>query len=125
MRIGNSNTAADEGAALIKLGVKTATSFLLWAYQAANKPFPTVGSLNIVIDGHGDPVCVIETLSVDIQAFADVDAAFAYDYGEWDRTLESWRAHCWEFSATRCHAVGKAPMPEMPLVCERFAVVYP
>ena len=123
-QIGNSPEAADEGAALIKQGVKTATSSLLWVYQATNKPLPAVGSLSIVTDGLGDPVCVVETITVDIKGFAEVDAAFAYDYGEWDRTLETWRAHCWEFNAPRCHALGKAPTPGMPLVCERFTVVY-
>jgi uncharacterized protein YhfF len=124
-RIGNNPEAADEGAALIKQGVKTATSSLLWVYQATNKPLPEVGSLSIVIGGRGEPICVVETITVEIKGFAEVDAAFAYDYGEWDRTLETWRAHCWEFNAPRCHPLGKAPAPEMPLVCERFTVVYP
>jgi uncharacterized protein YhfF len=123
--VGNSPEAADEGSALIKQGVKTATSSLLWVYQATNKPPPEVGSLSIVIDGRGEPVCMVETIAVEIKGFAEVDAAFAYDYGEWDRTLATWRAHCWEFNAPRCHALGKAPTPEMPLVCERFTVVYP
>jgi uncharacterized protein YhfF len=43
-RIGNSPEAADEGAALIKHGVKTATSSLLWVYQATNKPLPTAAA---------------------------------------------------------------------------------
>ena len=124
-RIGNSPEGADTGAALIKQGLKTATSSLLWAYEATNKPLPEVGSLSIVTDSRGDPVCVIETLAVEVKAFADVDEPFAYDYGEWDRTLATWRARCWELNAPRCHALGKVPTPEMPLVCERFAVVYP
>ncbi len=124
-RIGNSPEGADEGAALIKQGLKTATTSLLWAYEATNKSLPAVGSLSIVTDGRGDPVCVIETFAVDVKAFADVDETFAYDYGEWDRTLETWRARCWEFNALRCHALGKVPTPGMPLVCERFNVVYP
>jgi len=123
-RIGNTPEGADEGAALIKQ-VKTATSSLLWAYEAANKPLPEVGSLSMVTDGDGNPVCVVETIAVDIKGFAEVDAAFAYDYGEWDSTLETWRARCWEFNAPRCPALGKIPTPEMPLVCERFTVVYP
>src|SRR5262245_46494917 len=45
--------------------------------------------------------------------------------GEWDRTLENCRAHCWEFNAPRWRALGKAPTPEVSLVCERFSVVYP
>lgn len=124
-RIGNSPEGADEGAALIKQGLKTATSSLLWAYEATNRSLPEVGSLSIVIDGRGDPVCVIQTLTVDVKTFAEVDETFAYDYGEWDRTLETWRARCWEFNAPRCRALGKVPTPGMPLVCERFAVVYP
>lgn len=124
-QIGNSPEAADEGATLITQRVKTATSSLLWTYQATNKPLPAVGSLSIVTDGRGQPVCVVETIAVEMKGFADVDAAFAYDYGEWDRTLETWRAHCWAYNVPRCHAVGKAPTPEMPLVCERFKVVYP
>jgi uncharacterized protein YhfF len=46
-RIGNSPEGADEGAALIRQGLKTATSSLLWAYEATNKPLPQVGSLSI------------------------------------------------------------------------------
>ena len=124
-RIGNSPEAADDGAARVRQGVKTTTSSLLWGNEATHKPLPEVGSRSIVTDGRGDPVCVVETIAVEIKSFAEVDAAFAYDYGEWDRTLETWRTRCWELNAPRCHALGKAPTPEMPLVCERFAVVYP
>lgn len=125
LRIGNTREGADEGAALIKRGVKTATSSLLWTYEVVNKPLPAVGSLSIVTDGEGDPVCVVETIAVDIRPLRDVDAAFAHDYGEWDRTLETWRARCWDLNAPRCRALGRIPTPDMPLVCERFRVVYP
>jgi uncharacterized protein YhfF len=124
-QIGNSPEAADAGAALIEQGVKTATSSLLWVYQATNKPLPVIGALSIVTDGRGNPVCIVETIAVEIKGFTDVYAAFAFAYGEWARTLETWRAHRWAFNAPRCHATGKAPTPEMPLACERFAVVYP
>lgn len=123
--IGESAESADEGATLIKQGMKTATSTLLWEYRAANKPLPEVGSLSIVTDGSGCPVCVVETVAVEIRGFADVDASFARDYGEWDGTLESWRAACWAYYTEQCRALGKAPTPDMPLVCERFHVVYP
>jgi uncharacterized protein YhfF len=124
-QIGDSPEGADKGAALIKQGVKTTTSSLLWEYEATSKPLPAVGSLSIVTDGRGDPVCVVETTAVDIKGFNEVDAAFAYDYGEWDRTLETWRTRCWEFYAPYCLSIGKAPTPELPLVCECFTVVYP
>ena len=124
-RIGDSEHTADEGANLIKQGGKTTTSSLLWEYEVANKSLPQVGSLSIVEDGRGNPVCIVETTWVAIKKFAEVDAQFAYDYGEWDRTLESWREHCWVYYEAQCRSIGKAATPEMPLVCERFRVVYP
>jgi uncharacterized protein YhfF len=42
--------------------VKTATSSLLWTYEALNKPPPEVGSLSIVTDGDGGPGCVVEKI---------------------------------------------------------------
>jgi len=124
-RVGDSEKSADEGAALIKRGVKTTTSSLLWEYRAANKPLPQVGSLSIVANGKGDPVCIVETTWLVITNFLAVDAQFAYEYGEWDRTLESWRAHCWAYYAEQCCSLGRQPAQDMPLVCERFKVVYP
>jgi uncharacterized protein YhfF len=124
-RVGDSERSADEGAALIKQGVKTATSSLLWEYHAANKPLPRLGSLSIVEDGKGDPVCIVETTWLTIIKFIDVDAQFAYEYGEWDRTLESWREHCWAYYTDQCRSLGRHVAPEMLLVCERFKVVYP
>ena len=123
--IGSSRRSADEGAALIRSGVKTTTSSLVWDYVAEKKPMPDVGSLSIVADGNGDPVCVVETTALEIKPLRDVDAQFAYDYGEGDRTLEGWRADCLAHNGPRCLALGKSATDEMPLLCERFVVVYP
>ena len=41
--IGNTSKSADAGAALIQSGVKTATSSLVWDYEASNKPMPELG----------------------------------------------------------------------------------
>jgi uncharacterized protein YhfF len=123
-QIGDSEQSADEGADLIKQGRKTTTSSLLWECEVANKPLPQVGSLSIVEDGRGNPVCIVETTWLAVKTFAEVDAQFASDYGEWDCTLESWRAHCWVYYEEQCRSLGKFATPEMPLVCERFRVVY-
>ena len=54
--------------------------------QRHGQAVPEVGSLSIDIGSDGDPVCVVETTEVHIRGFAEVDAAFAYNYGEWDRS---------------------------------------
>ena len=123
--IGNTPNSADAGADLILRGIKTTTSSLLWEYDATNKPRPYEGALNIVEDGRGAPVCIVETVMVEIRPFSEIDAQFAYDYGEWDRTLATWYEGCWSYYSAEARALGREPSPDMPLVCERFRVVYP
>jgi len=124
-RIGDSEESADAGAALIRNGTKTATSALLWQYQADDQSPPRAGSLSIVENDRGEPVCIVETTQVEIRRFADVDAGFARDYGEWDGTLETWRRKCWAYYSACCRELDREPSQDMLLVCERFRVVYP
>lgn len=123
-RVGLSAENADQGAQLILSGTKTSTSSLHYEYEALNKRLPEVGSLSVLADGRGVPACVVQTDEVEVKPFSDVDAQFAYDYGEWDRTLETWREHCWSYYAEQCNYLGIAPSEDMLLVCERFSVVY-
>ncbi len=114
---------ADRLGALVVAGIKTATCSALWEYEHDNSPLPLVGDLGIVIDGCGAPLCLIETTDVRVQTFEDVPADFAYAEGEDDRTLASWRAAHWDFFAAFLPRIGRVPARDMPLVCERFAVL--
>jgi uncharacterized protein YhfF len=70
--------------------VKRATATLLRDFETGAEPvFPRPGYLWILIDGAGGPVRVVRTTQVDVVEFADVDAAFAWDEGEGDRSLSS------------------------------------
>ncbi|GAB4476263.1 MAG: ASCH domain-containing protein [Anaerolineae bacterium] len=121
---GDSPALADELAALVVMGRKTATCGALYAYQVDGEPLPQVGGLSIITDGQGQPQCVIETIEVTITPFNRVDAAFAYEEGEDDRTLESWRRAHWTFFTRESAALGYELSEEMPLVCERFRMIY-
>ncbi len=124
-RVGDDAASADTGAQLILAGAKTATSSLLWGYESSGEAPPEAGSLSILEDGAGAPVCVVETTRVEIVPFADVEADFAADYGEWDGTLTRWRRECWAYYAAECRDLGREPADDMPLVCEWFEVVDP
>ncbi len=124
-RIGDNKEGADEGARLVLSGRKTASSSLLWEYEATGRPPPSVGGLSILEDGEGRPVCVFETTEVELRHFDTVDTAFAADYGEWDGSLETWRRQSWQYYAAVCAGLGREPAEDMLLVCERFRVVYP
>ena len=85
---------------------------------------PEPGDLMIITDWDGRPLCIIETTEVTIRPYNHVDARFAYDEGEGDRSLAYWRAAHRRFFSRTLPAIGKEFATDMPLVCERFRVVY-
>jgi uncharacterized protein YhfF len=121
---GDTPELADELAALVLAGTKTATCSALWEYEAGNEPIPRVGDLWMVLDGQGVPLCIVETTEVAIRAFDQVDARFARDEGEGDRSLAYWRKAHRDFFTRSLAAIGREPTSAMPLVCERFRVIY-
>lgn len=121
----SSRELANELAGLVVKGVKTATSALVWENEVSGQPTVQPGNLSIVTDWDGHPVCIMETTEVRILPFNEVDAQFVYDYGEEERTLEWWQTVMWESYTRICTELGKEPRPDMPVICERFRVVYP
>ena len=123
-RFGNTEQMANELAALVLSGVKTATSSLLWTIEQEKKPLMQAGDYSMVTDWKHHPVCIIQTTEVNIVPFKEIDAQFAYDYGEGERILAWWKQHVWDYYRQECAHLGRPATEEMPLVCERFQVVY-
>lgn len=123
-QFGDSAALADELGSLILKGVKTATCSTVWEWEAAGSELPKVGAKTIVLDGSDRPLCIIETTEVTLRAFDEVNAQFAYEEGEYDRSLESWREEHWKYFSRVLPHIGKQPTPQMLLVCERFRIVY-
>lgn len=123
-QFGDSPEMANELGQLVLAGTKTATCSALWEWEAEHSPLPTVGLKTIVVDGSGTPFCIIETTEVNICPFDQIDAQFAYDEGEDDRTLESWKREHWKYFSRALPKIGKEPTHNMLLVCERFQIVY-
>ena len=116
--------SADELAELVLAGRKRATAGLVWSFEHAGAPIPQPGNLSVVKTFGGKPVCVIETRRVDIVAFADVSEEFAATEGEGDGSLSYWRRAHEAYFGRECGRIGRVPDPQMPVVCERFEVVY-
>jgi len=121
---GDNPALADELGDLVFAGQKCATCSSLWEWEAEGKPIAETGAFWIVLDGRGAPLCIVETIEVTIRRFDEVDEAFAYDEGEDDRSLQAWREGHRRFFTRTLAAIGKEFAEEMPLVCERFRVVY-
>ena len=111
-------------AKLIFEGQKTATCSAIWEYEHEKEPLPKVGDRLIVLDSSDVPICIIESTEVTICAYNAVDERFASDEGERDRTLKSWRDVHWNFFSRLLPKIGRSPTPDMPLLCERFKVIY-
>jgi uncharacterized protein YhfF len=121
---GDGAEMADDLGGLVVQGIKTATCSLYWEYEAGLEALPEVGGLSIILDGRGEPLCLIETTSLETKPFNKVDAQFAYDEGEGDRSLVYWRQAHWRFFGRTCVDNGREFLEEMPVVCERFRVLF-
>lgn len=121
---GDSPQLADELAALVLAGVKTATCSALWEYEAEGEFPPQAGALSIILSGAGLPQAVVQTVEVVIRPYDQVDAAFAFEEGEGDRSLAYWREAHRRFFTRTLAAIGREFVETMPLVCERFRILY-
>jgi uncharacterized protein YhfF len=121
---GNTPQMADELGVLVQRGMKTATCSLLWEHETDNLPLPQPGDLSIILDGLGLPLCIIETVRVEIKAYGVVDGSFAAEEGEGDRSLDHWREVHRRYFSPYCISIGRTFDQNTPLVCERFKLVY-
>jgi uncharacterized protein YhfF len=110
---GDGPELADELLGLVIRGIKTATC------STEDEPnTSTPGERWIVLDGRGAPRCVIESTEVSYRRFDEVDANFAFEEGEGDRSLDYWR------KAHRAYFARQGKFSEdMMLMCERFRLV--
>ncbi len=121
---GDSPEMADELGELTARGIKTASCSALWGWEAEGKPIPHEGLITVVLDGQGEPLCIIETTEVTIRKYNEVDSEFAQAEGEGDFSLEYWREAHRNFFSRVLPKFGKEFSEDMPLVCERFRVIY-
>ena len=117
--------AATKVGKLVRDGIKTTTSSLVWGLEHIGEPLPKVGDISLIVDGNGEPLCIITLTEVEIKPFNTVDEQFAFEYGEGDRTLAFWLSDNWDFHSRWCIEIGREASETMPIVFQRFRVLYP
>lgn len=122
---GDGPDLADELCELVLDGTKTATAALVWEAEADPDTAPFPGGYSVVTDFAGAPRCIIRTTEIRVVEFDEVDANFAFDEGEGDRSLDYWRQVHWDYFAKRCVELGNVPDLKMPVICERFELLFP
>lgn len=115
---------ADELADLVLAGTKRATASSLWFFEEVGEAVPKPGDLDVVIDWSGIARCVIQTTRVDLVPYLEVSEEFAAVEGEGDGSLDYWRRVHWPYYQRELKPFGRRPEPDMPIVCQRFEVVF-
>jgi uncharacterized protein YhfF len=121
---GNTLEMADELGELVRLGKKTATASLVWIFEEGLELYPKVGDYHVVLDRRDRPICIIQTTELSVHAFDEVGEEHAYLEGEGDRSLHFWREVHWAFFSDECNKLDRDPDPKMPVLCEKFKLVY-
>jgi uncharacterized protein YhfF len=82
----------DQLVAAILDGTKTTTTGLADDYERDGEPLPRPGDREVVIDSGGEPVALIEIVTVRVVRVGDVDLAHALGEGEGYASVADWRA---------------------------------
>ncbi len=122
---GNASEMARELAKLVISGKKIATASLVEVNELQPETAPIADGYSVVTDFEDNPLCIIQTSEIRHLPFNEVDAQFAFDEGEGDQTLESWRNAHWRYF-TKEAAELKIEFNEYSLICcERFKLLFP
>jgi uncharacterized protein YhfF len=122
---GNTHEQARGLAELVLAGKKTATASLLETNKRQPEKAPMDDGYSVVTDFEGKPMCVVQTTEIRHLPFGEVDAEFAHDEGEDDRTLESWRRGHREYFTREAAELGFAFDEDSIVCCERFRLLFP
>lgn len=116
---------ADSLVELAILGLKRATASLFEDYGEGKERLPAVGDYVVACDGRNKPRFVWRTTEITVKPLNAVDEQFAFDEGEGERTRDWWLdSHRRDF-AVEAAAKGYTMSDEIPVVFERFTIVWP
>jgi len=122
---GDSTELAHELVELVVHGPKRATAGLVEYNERHPGEAPVPDGYSVVTEFDGTPRCIIRTAWLERRALREVDAQFAWDEGEGDRTLADWMAGHRRFFTRECERLGVAFSDDVPVQLERFELLYP
>ena len=115
---------ANDCAQLVLQKVKTATTSSLYWFEHNGEALPQVGDLNIFTNWQGKPLGIIETTDVTITPYNEITAAYAALEGEGDKSLAYWNKVHWAYYQRELADTPFQCNKTMPLVCERFKLIF-
>ena len=122
---GDTVALAHELVELVLHGPKRATAGLSEFNDQLPLVKPVAGGYSVLTEHDGTPRAVIRTTVLERRPFAEVDAAFAWDEGEGDRTLADWKDGHRRFVTRELARLGRSFDERMGVDLERFELLYP
>lgn len=115
---GDSQEMADELLRLVLTGKKTATVSVVLEGEKT----PKIGDLSLVLNGQGQPACVIKTVYLETVKFCDLTWDMVKLEGE-DETFKQWKAGNIRYWMRDALKRGYTFTEETPITFERFELV--
>ena len=115
---GDSPEMADELLAQVLAGKKTATVSVVLEDEQTR----SVGDLSLVLDGHGNPACVIKTVHLETVKFCDLTWDMVKLEGE-DENFEQWKSGNIRYWTRDAAKRGYTFTDQTLITFERFEVV--
>lgn len=115
---------ADQLAALVADGSKTATASAYPLYELEGEALPQVGDYNIILNSKDEGVCIVQTTKVYVTPFHCVTKEHAWKEGEGDRSLDYWKRVHAQFFTECLDEVHLSFSEDMDVVCEEFELVF-
>ena len=122
---GDSPALAHQLAELVLHGPKRATAGLVACNELNPEAAPVADGYSVVTEFDGAPRCVIRTVWLDRRPLREVDAQFAWDEGEGDRTLPDWLDGHRRYFTRECARLGLPFSDDSAVQLERFELLYP
>ena len=92
-------------------------------YTINQEPIPISGELYIVVDNNDEPVCVIETQSIEIIPFEEISWQMAKLEGE-DNSFEEWKNKQIAIISDEGDILGFEFSTDIRMVFQTFTVIY-
>ena len=116
-KLGANKTESNYLFNLVKIGIKTATSYL------HDETFVEPSQYSILTNWDETEEVRLETISFCIVPFNGVTKEHAWKEGEGARTLEDWKLVHKDFFVKRLTLQGKEFNEDIKIVCEEFRIV--
>ena len=116
---GDGPEMANELGSLVMQGKKTATCS---RYLGEN--ILETSTISTLLDGHKNPLGVVETFEITVRRYCDIDAEWAAAEGEGNLSLDYWRSEHWTFFIRGAADGSYTVSEDMLLACERLRIVH-